>query len=154
MLSPKTSIFNFSDPILENVHFYFASLTHVFSTNLQIYAVRKVPMDHTDHVGFQQKIVRIWGSVTKKMKFAESSLFESSVKKGDFIGKHVLLFLKVFIYIYIYIQCHIYIYIYTYINIFLGRKTRIILWNCCFYWVVSRGSFYGVVVFYWVVSRG
>ena len=72
-----------------------------FSTNLSIYAVQNVPTDHTDHFGFQQKIVRIWKNVTKKIDLGEKSLFEISVKKNDFIGRHMLLFLEVYIYIYI-----------------------------------------------------
>ena len=75
ILTPKPQFFLPSTPIFENVTFYFSSLTHFLSTNLQIHAAQNVPTDHTDHFGFQQKIVRIWEHVTKKTEIWEKVTF-------------------------------------------------------------------------------
>ena len=87
----------FQTPFLKKSILTFRPKPSFWVTNLQIHAVQNVPMDRTDHFGFQQKIVRIWKHVTKNTDF------EICVKTCKFIGDKFC-FLWRYIYIYIY-QC-------------------------------------------------
>ena len=94
---PKPHFSFFQTPFLKTSLFTFPPNLTFFSSNLQIHAVQNVPMDRTDHFGFHHFFdfdlifyIKIW-------LFWKKSLFQVSVKKEDFIGRHMLLFRRYYI---------------------------------------------------------
>ena len=89
----ELNFLTFQTPFLKMSILTFRPKLTFWVTNLQIHAVQNVPMDRTDHVGFQQKKPNIWKNVTKKTDFGKW-IFEISVKNGKFIGDRCCVFLK------------------------------------------------------------
>ena len=114
-------------------------------TNLQIPVVQNVPTDHTDHFRFHSVFEFDLIFSIEISLFWKKSLFQVSVKKDKFIGRHMGLFLKVS---HIVDICIIYIYIYILPyswkllaaewalasgGFFSGNSHFLIFWTCSFF---------------------